>query len=152
MISVEAVPDTLRVMVSVEGSETTMVAEVISPPPTKLMLGVEAVLNSKPAGAFRMRVWPLPEAMSIFLDSSSVMGPRVVQAPEPPLAAVSAEIAEPPDALVTLRAARAAGDTSRRRAASNANRGGRKNFANRARGGRGGAWLERLGSWSGKLA
>jgi hypothetical protein len=70
-------------------------------PLVKLTLGMEEVLNSNPAGAFRMRVRPEPDEMSLFFDSSMIIGPRVVHAPEPPVAAVSAEMAVPPEAPVT---------------------------------------------------
>jgi hypothetical protein len=45
--------------------------------------------------------------MSVFLPSSMVIGPSVVQPPEPPVAAVSAEIAFPPLAGLTEMLARA---------------------------------------------
>ena len=52
---------------------------------------------------------PDPEEISIFLFSSMMIGPSVVHAPDPPVAAVSAEIAEPPEAPVSVTAARAEG-------------------------------------------
>jgi hypothetical protein len=94
------VPETFMVIVSVEGSVTATLAEVISWPLAKLMLGVDAGLNSNPLGAFRTRVTPEPEEISVFLPSIMVMGPRVVHTPDPPMPAVSADIAEPSEAGV----------------------------------------------------
>jgi hypothetical protein len=70
------------------------------------MFGVMAVLNSKPAGAFRMRVIGEAETvMSPRLPSRIAMGPRVVQAGDVPLAALSAEMFVPPVAFVIVTAA-----------------------------------------------
>jgi hypothetical protein len=99
-VSPPPVPETFKVLVSVEESVTPTLAELISWPLVKLMLGVEAGLNSNPAGAFKISVTPEPADISEFLFSTSVIGPRVVHAPEPPTSAVSADMAEPPEAGV----------------------------------------------------
>jgi hypothetical protein len=105
MLSVPPVPDTFIVMVRVEGSFTVALAEVISWPPAKVTLGTEEVLISNPLGILRTRVALEPEEISVFLTSTIVIGPRVVHAPEPPVAARSAESADPPEAGVTVTAA-----------------------------------------------
>jgi hypothetical protein len=65
------------------------------------MLGVRAVLNWKPFGAFSIRVAFLSLfPKSCFFPSAIVIAPSVVQAGELPLAAVFAEIAPPPEAEV----------------------------------------------------
>ena len=99
-VSIPPVPEMFKVIVSVEGSVTTTLAEVISWPLAKLMLGVDAVLNSNPLGAFKIRVTLEPTEISVFLPSAIVIGPSVVHAPEPPIPAVSADMAEPPEAAV----------------------------------------------------
>jgi hypothetical protein len=71
------------------------------------MLGAEEVLNSNPPGAFRISVTPVPAEKSVFFPSAIVIAPSVVQEPEPPMPAVSAEIAEPPDAAVNITDAHA---------------------------------------------
>src|SRR5215471_9718132 len=88
-------------MVRVLAFVTATLALVTSAPCTKLMLGVEAVLNSKPSGTLRISV-PLLTLLprSCFFPSAIVIGPRVVQAGDVPLAAVSAEMAPPPEAGV----------------------------------------------------
>ena len=58
MASAELEPVTDSVTVSVAESVTAMLAAVMFRPAAKVMLGVAAVLNSKPAGAFRMSVPP----------------------------------------------------------------------------------------------
>ena len=70
------------------------------------MLGTELVLNSNPAGAFRMSV---PPPMSPLEPPGSVIAiePRLVQAGAAAFAAVSAEMLPPPLATVTLTAASA---------------------------------------------
>src|SRR5258706_4922402 len=111
MISVSlcAAPELVKVIVKVLASDTSMPAPVRSNPAVKLMVGVEPVLNSKPAGVFKTIVIPVPALISALEPSARVIGPKVVQAPDPPAAAVSAEIAEPPLAPVTAMVARAAG-------------------------------------------
>jgi hypothetical protein len=99
-VSLLPVPETFKVIVSVEESVTATLAEVISPPVVKLMLGVEAGLNSNPPGAFKIRMTPEPEEISDLLPSAMVIGPRVVHAPDPPMPAVSADMADPPEAGV----------------------------------------------------
>jgi hypothetical protein len=103
--SVPPVPDTFIVIVIVEGSFTATLADMISWPPTKLMLGTEEVLTSNPLGIFKTMVALEPEEISDFLPSAIVMGPKVVHAPDPPVAAVSAESADPPEAAPTEIAA-----------------------------------------------
>jgi hypothetical protein len=99
-VSIPPVPETFKVIVIVEGSVTATLAEVISWPLAKLMLGVDAGLNSNPLGAVKIRVTPEPAEISDFLPSIIVIGPRVVHAPEPPMPAVSADIVNPPEAAV----------------------------------------------------
>ena len=78
----------------------------MSPPDKKLVLGLELVLNSNPAGGLSISVTPAPVRMSALLPSTMEIFPNVVQAPEPPGAAVLAEIADPPEAPVTVTVAR----------------------------------------------
>ena len=96
------VPDTVNVAVIVVGLLMATLAPVISAPAAKLMLGIEDVLNSNPAGAFNTKVTPDPAAKSPFAPSSILIGPKVVQAAVPPDTAVSAEMPAPPDAPVTV--------------------------------------------------
>src|SRR4051794_26912660 len=71
------------------------------------MLGVTAVLNSKPAGVRRTRVTLVPCAKSPFAPSVMVIAPIVVHAGVTAFAALSAEIAPPPEAPVNVTAANA---------------------------------------------
>ena len=97
---------TVKVIVRVVESETATEAAAISNPAVKVMLGVTEVLNSKPAGAFRMRVIGEAEnVMSVRVPSRMAMGPRVVQAGEVALAALSAEMFVPPVAFVIVTVA-----------------------------------------------
>src|ERR1043166_9592744 len=82
-------------------------AEEMSLPELKVMLGGAEVLNSKPAGAFRMSVSPEPEPISLLFPSLITIGPRVVQAGRVALAALSARILVPPVAGVSATVANA---------------------------------------------
>jgi hypothetical protein len=93
---------TVNVIVIVVELVRARVAELMSRPEMNVIFGTEEVLNSNPAGAFKMRVWPLPELKSWPLPSAMTIEPRVVQAGEAALAALSAEIFEPPLAGVML--------------------------------------------------
>ena len=106
-VSDAPVPETVRVTVIVEASVTLAAALVIFLPTVNVALGVTAVLNSNPAGAFRIKVTPVPVAKSLVEPSAIVMVPRLVQAGEVAVAAVSASMAEPPEAPVTLTVAKA---------------------------------------------
>jgi hypothetical protein len=97
---------TVKVIVRVVESETATEAAVMSNPAVKVMLGVTEVLNSKPVGAFRMRVIGEAETvMSPRLPSRTAMGPSVVQAGDVALAALSAEMFVPPVAFVIVTVA-----------------------------------------------
>ena len=63
-------------------------------------------MNSNPAGGLSISVTLVPARMSALLPSTMEIFPNVVQAPEPPGAAVLAEIADPPEAPVTVTEAR----------------------------------------------
>ena len=108
-VSVLPVPLTLMVTVIVEESVITTLAAVMFLVAVKVMLGVTVVLNSKPAGAFRMRVWLFPLAKSPFAPSAIEMLPlKVVHAAVPPAAeVVSAEMPVPPEKPVTVTVAHA---------------------------------------------
>src|ERR1043165_2950051 len=77
-------------------------ASVMFPSGVNVISGVDAVLNSKPAGVLSTNVSPLPNAKSSLAPSAIVMAAKVVHAGEPPSAAVSAEICSPPAAPVTI--------------------------------------------------
>src|SRR5215471_17510462 len=87
-------PTEIVIVITVE-LVITSVAEVISRPTRKEIFGVREVLNSKPAGAFNNSVCAVPELKSLLFPSAMTMGPRLVQAGEVALAALSAEIFEP---------------------------------------------------------
>src|SRR5437588_5080199 len=89
----------------VEASETAADALVIFLPFVKVTLGVAPVLNSKPDGAFKTSVTFVPALISGLPFSAMTIGPSVVQAGLGAVAAVSAEIAPPPVALVIVTAA-----------------------------------------------
>src|SRR6267154_1583959 len=103
----------VRVALSVPASTTATLAEVMSPGVAKLMLGVELVLYSKPEGTFKTSVTLVPAAKSVLVPSAIVIPPKSVHAPDPPVAAVSLEIAEPPDAPVMMTAGQAEGERLR---------------------------------------
>ena len=81
-------------------------AEEMSPA-VKVMFGVAAVLNSKPAGALSTSVIPVPALKSNLFPSLMTIEPRLVQAGADALAALSAEIFSPPVAGVIDAAANA---------------------------------------------
>jgi hypothetical protein len=105
--SVPLLAATVTVIVRVVELFTAIEAAVMSRPAKNVMLGVAAVLNSKPAGGFSTRVTAVPGSKSNLFPSSITMGPRVVQAGEVALAALSAEMLSPPLAGVIETAARA---------------------------------------------
>src|SRR5690242_5491770 len=99
--------ETVSVTVIVEESVTAIEAALIFAPGVATMLGVAAVLNSNPAGAFKTNVTLLPGPKSFLLPSAMTIGPSVVQAGTGALAAVFAEMLLPPDAPVRITAAEA---------------------------------------------
>ena len=113
---------TVRVAVKVEASIRARVPAVTSAPLVKLKPGGELVLNSNPEGDLSTKVTFEPTPKSFVLPSAIVIGPRVVHEPEPPVAAVSAEMFEPPEAPVTVTAARV-GQTSPTKTRNAAGRG-----------------------------
>src|SRR5262245_18544227 len=82
-------------------------ALVISLAAVKVMLGVTAVLNSKPAGGLMTKVAPVPAAISALAPSVSMMEPSEVHPGNVALAAVSAEMLVPPEAAVIAMVANA---------------------------------------------
>src|SRR6266699_1468617 len=98
----EPVPPTFSVIVITAGLVMATVAFVMSRPAVKVMFGIARVLvlNSKPAGAFKTSVTPLLEAKSALFPSVMTMAPKLVQAGEDAVAALSAEIFVPPEAGV----------------------------------------------------
>jgi hypothetical protein len=75
----------------------------------KSMLGITAGLNSKPAGALSTKVTFVPRPNRVLwprLRSYSVIGPSVVHAGSGEFAAVSAEMALPPEAGIIFIEAR----------------------------------------------
>ena len=104
-VSLELDPEPVSVTVSVVESVTARLAAVMSPPEIA-MFGVIAVLNSKPAGAFRTSV-PPPISPLPLPGSAMTIEPRLVQTGVAAFAAVSAEILPPPLAGVTVTAASA---------------------------------------------
>ena len=95
------VPPTLRVIVMLLELLKEIEAEVMSLPEVKVMLGRAEVLNSKPAGALFTSVTPVPAPKTNLFRSSMIIEPRVVQAGEDALAALSARMLVPPVAAVT---------------------------------------------------
>ena len=75
------------------------------PPGVKVMSGVTAGLNSKPAGTVRINLTPSPSPKSASAPSAMVIAPSVVHAGEAAFAAVSAEMPPPPVAPVTVTSA-----------------------------------------------
>jgi hypothetical protein len=59
-VSFVPVANTVKVIVSVWRSVTATLAAVMSLPAPTLMLGVEAVFTSNPAGIFKTNVCPVP--------------------------------------------------------------------------------------------
>ena len=110
---------TVSVMVIVELFSAT-VAEEMSWPGVNTSFGGEEVLNSKPGGAFRRRVRPEPASKSPLKPSVMTIGPKVVHAGELALAALSAGMAVPPVAGVTITLANA--EASRRHPHNKASR------------------------------
>jgi len=106
----------VRETVIVAGFVSVRFTAVISRAAVKLILGRELVLNSNPAGALRASVRLVPMPRSALVPSAIVIGPSVVHEPEPPLAAVSAEMEVPPDAPVTVTAAQLEGNAARKSA------------------------------------
>ena len=104
--SAAAVPETVSVSVIVVASVIATAALLISRPAVKLTLGLTAVLNSKPSGAFSTRVTPEPAAKSLLAPSVRVIAPSVVHSGAGAFAAVSADRPLPPLAPVTLTAAK----------------------------------------------
>src|SRR5260221_4241463 len=67
----------------------------MSAPAVKVIFGIAAVLNSKPAGAFNTRDTPVPEPKSNLLPSEKTIGPSVRHPGVAAFAAISAEMFTP---------------------------------------------------------
>src|SRR5882724_762097 len=93
--------ETVSEIPSVTLFDHKMLAAVMSLPELKLMLGTAFVLNSNPTGAFKANVPPPMPPLSL-PASVITIAPKLVQAGETALAAVSAEIPLPPLAAVTV--------------------------------------------------
>ena len=102
MVSERVVFATEKVITSVVESLNATLAAVMLRLAVKLTLGTCAVLNSKPAGTFRVIVWLLAVLKSPFAPSAMIIVPRVVQLGDVALAAESAEMLVPPEAPVTV--------------------------------------------------
>src|ERR1051325_4042733 len=81
MVNTSAFPVPLTVNVTVNVLELliTTEAEEMSCPAVKVMLGTAVVLNSKPAGALRTSVRPVPLPLSALFPSSMMIGPTVLK-------------------------------------------------------------------------
>ena len=110
---------TVRVMVMVKASVIASEASAMLRPSVYVMLGVTAVLNSKPVGVFRIRVTFVPAAKSPLAPSAMVTAPSEVHAGEGAVAAVSAEMLPPPMAVVMVTVASAWVNPARAKATTN---------------------------------